>query len=185
MHLWLRKTWHLLGNLIPLIYYFSELSAKQAAFIIFIIFLFVGSLDALRLLYAPFNNWFLTHFGILVKEKEKHTLTGSTYYFLAISLTLYFFPKKIATCAIFYLTLGDPFAAIFGHYSPFIHIWHQKSLGGSLANFLICLGVGNLFFSFKIAILGAITATLAELFSPIDDAISIPLCSALVLYFLL
>ncbi|MCD6319812.1 MAG: hypothetical protein J7M03_03940 [Candidatus Desulfofervidaceae bacterium] len=185
MHLWLRKTWHLLGSLIPLIYYFSDLSAKQAAFVIFIIFLCVGFLDTLRLIYTPFNNWFLTHFGILVKEKERHSLTGSTYYFLATSLTLFFFPKKIATCAIFYLTLGDPIAAIVGHYFPLIHIWRQKSLGGSLANFLVCLSIGNLFFPFKIAILGALVATLAELFSPIDDAISVPLCSAVVLYFLL
>lgn len=184
MHLWLRKTWHLLGTSIPLIYYFFGISAKQAAFAIFTIFLCVAILDTLRLVYAPFNHWFLTHFGMLVKEKEKHTLTGSTYYFLAISLTLFFFPKKIATCAIFYLTLGDPIAAIVGHYFPLMRIWQQKSLGGSLANFLICLSIGNLFFPFKIAILGAISATLAELLSPIDDAISVSLCSAVILYFL-
>ncbi|AMM39825.1 dolichol kinase [Candidatus Desulfofervidus auxilii] len=181
MHLWLRKFWHLLGNAIPIIYYFSSLSSKKAAFIMFIIFLCVFVLDVLRLIYHPFNHWFLNHFGILVKEKEKHAITGSTYYFLAISITIFFFPKNIATCAILYLTLGDPIAAIVGHYLPLTPIFKQKTLGGSLANFFTCLIIGVCFFPFIIALLGAITATLAELFSPIDDAISIPLCSALVL----
>jgi len=181
MHLWLRKLWHLLGNAIPVIYYFSSLSSKKAAFIIFVIFLCVFALDTLRLIYCPFNHWFLNHFGILVKEKEKHTITGSTYYFLAISITIFFFPKDIATCAIFYLTLGDPIAAIVGHYLPITRIFKQKTLGGSLANFFTCLIIGFCFFPFITTLLAAITATLAELFSPIDDAISIPLCSALVL----
>ena len=181
MHLWLRKLWHLLGNAIPVIYYFSSLSSKKAAFIIFVIFLCVFALDTLRFLYRPFNNWFLNHFGILVKEKEKHGITGSTYYFLAISITIFFFPKDIATCAIFYLTLGDPIAAIVGHYLPITRIFKQKTLGGSLANFFTCLIIGFCFFPFITTLLAAITATLTELFSPIDDAISIPLCSALVL----
>ena len=181
MGLWLRKLWHLLGNAIPVIYYFSSLSSKKTAFIIFVIFLCVFALDTLRLLYRPFNNWFLNHFGILVKEKEKHGITGSTYYFLAISITIFFFPKDIATCAIFYLTLGDPIAAIVGHYLPITRIFKQKTLGGSLANFFTCLIIGFCFFPFITTLLAAITATLTELFSPIDDAISIPLCSALVL----
>jgi dolichol kinase len=182
MHLWLRKSWHLLGNLIPLIYLHSSLSSLQAALIVFIFFLCSFSIDLLRLKVPAFNQWFLTYFGILVKEKEKHSFTGSTYYFLAISLTLLIFPKIIAVCAVFYLTLGDPIAAIVGHYFPIRRIWQRKSLGGSLANFFICLAIGILFFPIFIAFLGAIIATLAELFSPIDDALSIPLLSAFVLY---
>jgi dolichol kinase len=182
MHFWLRKIWHLLGNAIAIIYFFSSLSSKQAAFIVFVIFLCVFALDSLRIFYLPLNQWFLNHFDSIIKEQEKHSFVGTTYYFLAISLTVFFFPKDIATCAIFYMTLGDPIAAIVGHYFPFIYIWHHKTLTGSLANFFTCLGVGLCFFPFLIALLGAFVATLTEILSPIDDALSIPLCSALFLY---
>ncbi|HDD43494.1 MAG TPA: hypothetical protein ENG63_01340 [Candidatus Desulfofervidus auxilii] len=181
----LRKIWHLIGTIIPLIYFFSSLSPKKAALIVFVIFIFVFIGDVLRLFYPPLNKWFLNYFGFLVKEKEKKSITGSTYYLFAISITLFFFPKTIATCAILYLTLGDPIAAIVGHYFPLFRIWQEKSLGGTLANFIVCLNIGFYFFSPFVAIIGAITATLVELFSPIDDAISIPLCSALVLYYVL
>ena len=184
MHLWLRKSWHLLGILIPFVYLHSSLSSLQAAVIVFIFFLCSFSIDLLRLKLPAFNQWFLTYFGILVKEKEKHSFTGSTYYFLAISLTLLIFPKIIAVCAIFYLTLGDPIAAIVGHYLPLKRIWQRKSLGGSVANFFTCLAIGIHFFPIFVAFLGALTATLTELFTPIDDAISIPLLSASVLYLL-
>ncbi len=75
-------------------------------------------------------------------------------------------------------------AAITGYYFPIRHIWHQKSLGGCIANFATCLFIGIHFFPLFIAILGALTATLAELFSPLDDALSIPLISATMLYLL-
>lgn len=184
MNLWARKFWHLLGTLIPIIYYFSHFSQKLAAFITFCLFLCALLIDALRLLLPPFNRWFLNHFSTLFKKGEYASLTSTVYYLAAVTLTIYIFPKKIAICALLYLTLGDPIAAIAGYYIPLKRIWQTKTLGGSLSNFLVCCLLTLFFYHWPIAILGASAAVLSELFSPIDDALTIPLVSGLLLYLL-
>ena len=184
MNLWARKFWHLLGTFIPFIYYFSHLSQKSAALIVFCLFLLALIIDTSRLLLPSFNRWFLTYFGRLCKEEEYTSFTSTIYYLAAITLTIYLFPKKVAVCALLYLTVGDPAAAIGGYYIPLKRIWQNKTLGGSLCNFFVCFLLTLLFYHWLIAIFGATIAVLVELFSPIDDALTIPLISALFLYLL-
>ena len=68
---------------------------------------------------------------------------------------------------------------------PFINIGN-KTLSGSLACFIMCLFVGLIFnfeVNLKIILIGAFTATIAELISTkINDNISIPVLSGCTMY---
>ena len=82
-----------------------------------------------------------------------------------------------------FLTIGDTFAALVGiNFGKRWYIKQNKSLEGSLACFVSCSVFGIFGWKSFLAVLGALAATLAELSNiPIDDNITIPIFSALVM----
>jgi len=101
--------------------------------------------------------------------------------------------KELAIVCLSFLILGDMFAAIIGKKFGRTKIIANKSLEGSLACFAACLVIG-LFVAWlfpthltpQIIAIGALTATIVELFSlGIDDNLTIPLISGLVMQILI
>ena len=102
-------------------------------------------------------------------------------------VTIILVPKPFCIIALFFLSVGDTFAALIGMNYPFLKIG-RKTLSGSIACFVTCCIIG-LLFSFKvdtsIIIIGSLIATLTELSSlRINDNLSIPIFSGLAMYFI-
>jgi dolichol kinase len=150
-------------------------------------FLGVLGLDLLRLRAAPVARWFAPRVGPYLRPAERrgpvlavHFLTGTGVLLAAVA------PRPIAATALAYLVLGDAAAALVGRRLGRSR-WGAKSLEGSLACFLVCVGIGALTLpQHPVAIVGgALAATLAEALPvPVDDNLSVPLVGAAVLAWL-
>eukprot|EP00662_Eupelagonemidae_sp_cell21_P045675 gene45675-64696_t len=119
-------------------------------------------------------------------------LTGGCYFALGCSLAICLFPAPVAITSILFLVLGDMSAAIigvsFGGEACVVKLGREgkKSAEGSLAMLVVCFVVGCIFFSqVHLVLLGAVAATLTELYEPFDinDNLSIPVVTCLALSF--
>ena len=176
-----RKGIHLFALTIPIAYY---LLPKKIALLVLVPFA-LGSIlvDVIRLWKLPLANFFNWLLGPILREHENHSLTGSSHILSASALSIIFFDKKVAIAAIVYVILGDIAAAIIGRVYGKTKI-ENKSLEGSLAFLSVCLLVALLLpgLPFWIGAIGALVATAVEALSiSIDDNLSVPLLSGLVM----
>ncbi|MFQ6089140.1 MAG: diacylglycerol/polyprenol kinase family protein [Candidatus Methanofastidiosia archaeon] len=170
-----RKSVHSVGNLVPILYFFFE--KRIALILLFSLMMIVLILEFLRLRFERVNRFFLWFFSGLEREHERKGISAPAFTSISFFLTVLLFSKEIAIAALFFLTLGDTVAALVGRRFG-KRRFQDKSLEGSLACFLTCLFIGLLILDFKLALFGALAATLAEA-SPlrIDDNFKIPLFS--------
>lgn len=139
--------------------------------------------DIIRLRKLPLANFFNWFLGPILREHESYSLTGSSHILSASALSIIFFDKKVAIAAIVYVILGDVAAAIIGRVYGKTKI-EKKSLEGSLAFLSVCLLVALVLpgLPFWIGAIGALVATAVEALSiSIDDNLSVPLLSGLVM----
>ena len=193
-----RKSFHLLGLLIPIIYYVGMkytlwLDQRRASLILGALTLLVAVVEGLRLTVPDFHRLYTAHFSAMMRATEKDelrvALTGTGFFFAGNFLAVFLFDPTIATCASLYLVLGDMTAAIWGISFGRVRLASGKSLEGALAMWVCCLLIGTTcYWTVPLAeypvLVGATVATLAELVLPrrIDDNLSIPLLSGVALH---
>ncbi|MEN6398250.1 MAG: diacylglycerol/polyprenol kinase family protein [Candidatus Cloacimonas sp.] len=181
----LRKSIHLSSLIIPLGYrYLLSFNRSLGFSILLIAFTISLVIEFYRFWQKGFRKTFYRIFGIILRKHEFKDFTGATYMLFAAVLCVAFFPPLIASCAMAFLTIGDTFAALVGiNFGKRWYIKQNKSLEGSLACFVSCSVFGIFWLGSPfLAVLGALAATLAELSNiPIDDNITIPIFSALVM----
>lgn len=99
---------------------------------------------------------------------------------IAALLSVVVFDHAIAIAALAFLVLGDAAAAIIGKRFGTPVFW-GKSPQGSIACFVVCFMVGwPLLSSPWLALVGAVTATVAEAMpSPLDDNMRVPIFSGI------
>jgi dolichol kinase len=179
-----RKVVHLVTLSIPIGY---SLMAKETVLIILLL-LFLGflSVDVLRHYHSGMASLFRKYFiGTVLREKEKATLMGSTYFLFSTLLTILLFPKSIAITSLYILILADTSAALVGKGIGKISIF-GKTLEGSIAFFFCALLIVWIYpnldhFSGSLAALGA---TVIEILpTRIDDNLTIPLVAAAIMFF--
>ncbi len=180
-----RKVVHLVTLSIPIGY--SRMDKEPVLLILLLLFVGFLSADLLRHYHpgvkALFRKYLL---GTVLREKEKSTLMGSTYFLFATLLTIFFFPKQIALASLLILILADTSAALVGKGLGRVSIF-GKTLEGSVA-FLLCALVivlsypGLNRFSGCLAALGA--AVVEVLPTGIDDNLTIPLTAGAIMFFL-
>jgi glycerol-3-phosphate acyltransferase PlsY len=157
-----------------------------------VIFLLV---DFLRLHITSVKSLFIVLFGSLLRRKEFTSLTGGSYLMLASLVCMLIFGigpggrvSGVFIAAIAFLALGDTAAAIVGLSVGRVKIF-RKSLEGTLAGLLVCVGVAwvvallpGLDFPLGIGILGAVSASVVEALPiEVNDNVVIPLLSGTVM----
>jgi dolichol kinase len=179
-----RKTVHLATLVIPFGYGLTSEPAVLSFLIPF--FLLYLAIDLLRHFHPGLASLFRTHFfGRVLREEEKPTLMGSTFFLFASILTILLFPKPIAIASLLILILSDTAAALVGKGFGRVPIF-RKTLEGSMAFFVSSLlivwiypGLDRLSGSF--AALGA--ALIEVLPIPLDDNLTIPLVAGAIMFF--
>jgi dolichol kinase len=180
-----RKFIHVLSAIIPLfhIYVFKE-KIDMILFLSFmLIFCFFIETSRNNL---QTNMVFKKYLFFMMRNFEKEgSLTGATWVFVGSLFSIIIVPSPFCIIALFFLSVGDTFAAIIGIKFPFFKIG-KKTLSGSIACFIACLGIGLIFnqiLDIKILIFGALVASIVELISfNINDNVSIPIVSGCAMY---
>ena len=147
-------------------------------------------LEAVRLRNSVVNEWFFRWFGALLRQNERTSFTGALFVLVASLLTFGLFSKEIAILSLAYLAVGDPAAAVVGKLVRGHKIF-SKTLEGNLACLAACLAAG---FSLKclglevspvMIVAGSLAAAVIQALPlPVNDNLSIPLFSAVVMHLL-
>jgi dolichol kinase len=176
-----RKGIHLLSLSVPLAYSNDLLPYATIVIILTTVTLVLSGLDVMRLRFSSFERVFFKLFGDLIRRHEHQFLTGSTFLLLSFTFSLLVFPKYIAIAVMYYTVLGDGMASLVGKKWGKIVIG-QRTLEGSVACLLTCIGVGMIIegLSPGLVVLGAVVATFVEGFSNrIDDNLTVPIVTGL------
>ena len=143
--------------------------------------------DLSRLRFAKFHTWFQAVFKPFLRDYESSRLLGATYMLVGCLVSVTLFPREIAVLAISYLAVGDALATVVGERIG-KHRLFKKNLEGVLACLFGCVAIGlgwyfsGLNASLVLVLAGAIVAAAAEsLPLPIDDNLTIPVLSGLVM----
>ncbi len=180
-----RKSFHLIGLLIPICYhYLTKISALWILGIICILYLGV---EIYRKSNHKFNHFFINTLRPIMRDSEHYAFAGTTYFLSGCWLTILFFDKDIAMLAIYLFIWSDLAAALAGKYWGNKKIIFNKSLEGSVAALIVALVTGvfckpfimNGLDMFTLCIASFLCAFL-ELFSPGNwDNFTIPIGAGL------
>mmetsp|Transcript_37432 Transcript_37432/g.85699 ORF Transcript_37432/g.85699 Transcript_37432/m.85699 type:complete len:321 (-) Transcript_37432:194-1156(-) len=189
-----RKSFHLAGLLVPLIYQglldrnFTQDFCCQICWTISIVGVSMDfartQIDFVR------RNWPLGH---ILRENEQKTLCGGAFFSLGCTVSIWMFAPSVAMTSILFLILGDMSAALIGRSfggevlkMRKIGRDGKKSIEGSLAmftvNFLLAVTVFHeVHLREYPAFCGALIATITELYEPfnLNDNLTIPLFGGL------
>tara|TARA_Y100000022_G_scaffold193337_1_gene196473 strand:+ start:1076 stop:1669 length:594 start_codon:yes stop_codon:yes gene_type:complete len=181
-----RKIVHIFNIVIPLIH--LHLIKDKINMLIFLssMLIFCLFIELLRTQNQLLSSFFKKYLFFMMRDSEKEgEITGATWVFVGSLLTIILIPKPFCFLSLFFLAIGDTFAALVGMNYPFYKIG-RKTLSGSIACFATCCIIGfSISFNIDsvVIIFGALVATLTELASgKINDNLSIPILSGFFMY---
>ena len=180
-----RKIVHLATLVVPVGY----LLTSEETVLLFLVpfFLCFLTVDLLRHFHSGLASLFRKYFfGRVLREEEKPTLMGSTYFLFSTILTILLFPKSIAIASLLILIVADTAAALVGRGIGRISIF-GKTLEGSLAFFFSSLLIVWIYpnlnrFSGGLAALGATVIEILPI--KVNDNLTIPLVAGAIMFFL-
>lgn len=180
-----RKTFHIIGLLCPIIYFFTP--KIIAVFITIFIAAFVVYIDIYRHRNLFIQRWTTFFLGKIMRPTELAAgkLASSSWMFIGMAISCFLFPKNATIFAWVILFVCDSVAAIIGTKFGSTQLANGKTLEGSFAFFFSTIILGMLYylfvpgsFSFISLMLAALASTFVELHSKsygIDDNLSIPI----------
>jgi len=179
------------GSIFPLIYFFSP---DKFIVLIFTFYLFgiMTVIEVLRRLSSKDYQVMVKYSkGILREQPGK--IMGTTAYLLSVIIVIIFFPKQVAIYALVFTVFGDAASTIIGKKFGRKRFWKDKSIAGTsgffittfiigiILNFIPSLMIGWL----KILEGAAFSAFIEFLPIPIDDNFTVPILTAVFLFFVL
>ena len=162
---------------------FAGIFAPEREFLIALALLAAGAvvLDLSRLGIGPFNRVYMRWMAPLLKGEEVSRLTGATHMLLAAALVFWLFDREVGVPVMFFLSLGDPAAAVVGRRLPGPRL-AGKSPGGTLAFAatgaavaVVLVATGAIHYHWAIWPGAAIAAVVELAGLPPDDNLTIPL----------
>jgi len=184
-----RKATHLGAMIIPCGYYFLDLSKSEMLTIMIPVAVAMVIIDISRLRGWRFWKQFACKIGgRMVRDHETAgDFTGATYILISVCLTVALYAKPVAIAALAFIVVGDTLAALIGRKFG-RHRFGRKTVEGSLG----CLAGTCLVAWFVpgltplVAFSGAVVAAVTEALSTsIDDNITVPIVSGLVMTLLI
>lgn len=115
------------------------------------------------------------------REDVKNPFTGAMFFYVGCALTFFLFPLPVASAACAMLAVGDSLSTLIGRKFG-RHRMGRKSLEGSFACFFGSFLAGIFFVNPLLSFAGAIASSLAELFPKVNDNLTIPVVSGLVMF---
>jgi dolichol kinase len=180
-----RKIVHLATLVIPAGYALT--SEETVLIFLFPLFILLLLVDLLRHFHSGLASLFRRYFlGRVLREEEKDTFMGSTYFLFSTILTILLFPRPIAITSLLILILADTAAALVGKAVGRVAIY-GKTLEGSLAFFLSSLLIVWIYPNLNrcSGSLAALGATLIEILPiKMNDNLTIPLMAGAIMFFL-
>jgi len=177
----IRKGIHLGASAIPLSYYIF--SRQKLLCIVISLVSIALVVELLRFK----NNWFKAKFssifGRLLWEKERRALTGATFFLISATVSIFFFCKPVAVAVLLFLAVGDTVAYIVRDIVGKAPLFGKMSPEGILASFLVCIPIVLLVpeLPVKIGLIGVVVSSMVEVLPWIDDNLSIPLITGIVM----
>ncbi|MEM2933517.1 MAG: hypothetical protein QXL78_01180 [Methanocellales archaeon] len=173
-----RKTIHISGSLIPILYIFAVW--EIAIIVLSICFLAALSIEWLRLKYE----WQIS----FARSHEYLSISGALYFAFSALFAILFFQKEIAISTLLMLAIGDSICGIAGaafeiKIGGFKESRRRKPVHLFMLMLIICLLLAYPFLPFEAALIGAVVAALADslplnLFDEmLDDNLTIPILS--------
>jgi diacylglycerol kinase (CTP) len=185
---WKRKVFHVMGiGAAGFTYAYAPVSAVQALVILGIFGAIFVTLDALRFFVPSLNKKVKRDFAPFMRDYELDGLSGSSWFFFSVLISIALFPKIAAAIGIIYLAVGDPLASFVGVRWGKTKLPGGKSLEGSLALAVLCSVVGTIVLitaenlpvgsAILVATVSGITAAVAEWLpiKKIDDNFTVPI----------
>lgn len=180
-----RKLVHLGAIVLPVLYYFLPEPIGRIGLLV--LSAAVVILDVFRLRSSAARATFALLFGPLIRQHEVWSLTGATYLLFSSVVCVFLFERPVAVAAISFLVLGDLMAAVIGGRYGRIRVW-GKTVEGAVACLITCLVVVYVIPDLPLGagLAGAFIAALVEVVPlPLDDNLSIPLMSGLIMQLLI
>ena len=189
-----RKTVHLLGFLtVALIYIFGKWIAALMMLAVSFFFLFLGEYRKNKEKYKIIKSKTIDEFEELVEDEFKTyerrnelPFNGAITFYFGCFLVTVLFETNIAIASIVVLALADALSTMIGFYfgKHKLPINRKKSWEGSTTFFVASLVVLLFFTNPAKALVIAAVATFVEMLPKIDDNLSIPLATGLLMLLL-
>lgn len=134
-------------------------------------------------------------FGAIMRRRELHGYTGTTYLLIGTAIILALFPHNVVSLSLLFVAFGDPLASFVGLKFGSLKIVGKKTLEGFLAAYAICALAAYFFYTWKVLMLEHIyiitllsgfigaASEILPLFK-IDDNLVQPVVNASLLYVL-
>ena len=182
-----RRVFHIFaGSAIPL----AGIFFSETPMIIALAVLASGglALDLVRFRLSRLNSTFMRILAPLLKQDEVAHITGATYMAIAAFFVFAFLGRDVAIPVMFFLSLGDPAAAIVGREMPGPRLLGKSPIGTvafigvGCATLVVLLMSGGIAHHWSLW-LGVLVAGLVELASiPPDDNLTVPILSGVVIF---
>ena len=189
---WERKLYHCLMGTACFFLYAFFLDRNQALWALGTVggVLVVG--DVLRFRFPLLNGLVVKYFGPVMRREQLKGPSASTYYVIALTLLTVFFPKPTVLISVLLLAFGDSAASLVGTQWGRRRVFGGKTVEGAAANFLASLLVvylaARFYFGLSAAdglLLGWVSALASVVMEilplPVDDNLSLPIGSAVIL----
>ena len=149
------------------------------------------TLDILRLKYPRFKSFTVRTMHLIMREEEKHALTGLSYMCLGFWTIALLFPRDVVLLTLLFVMFGDPLAAYIGIKYGQRGIG-DKTVQGFAACFVVCAILSAIFFISSdfnlvqliyVCLFGGLIGSLAEIIQirNINDNLSMPVISGFLL----
>ncbi len=179
------------GSIFPLIYFFTP----DKSIVLMFTFYLLGIMTVIEVLrrLSPKSYEVMVQYSKGVLKEHPGKIMGTTAYLVSVILVIGFFSKIIAIYALVFTVFGDAASTIIGKRFGKIRFWKEKSIAGTSGFFVITFLIGILLnFApsleigwLKILETSAFSAFIEFLPIPMDDNLSVPILTAVFLFFIL